>query len=94
MPHSVSPEVSISEDSILPDAPADPLIEDPASSPPHGETAVDATDRNSDTEKEFDQAKLEDLFKTDDEDDDEFPISSAPSGNVKTDQSSPPAEPV
>lgn len=91
MPHSVSPEVSMAEDIILPDAPADPLIEEPPSSPPDGLIATDGT---SDAKKEFDQVKLEDLFRTDDEDDEEFPISSAPSGNGKTEQSSPPAEPV
>lgn len=91
MPHSVSPEVSTAEDSILPDAPADPLIEEPPSSPPDGLIATDGT---SDAKKEFDQVKLEDLFRTDDEDDEEFPISSAPSGNGKPEQSSPPAEPV
>jgi len=87
MPHSLSPEAAAVEDSILPDAPADPLIEEPASSPPHGDAAMNGI---SDAKKQLDQIKLEDLFRTDDEDDEEFPMSSAPSGNEKADHSSPP----
>ena len=90
MPHSTSPEAAEVEDSILPDAPAHPLI-DPASSPSDGEAAVNGT---SDTKKQLDQIKLEDLFRTDDEDDEEFPMSSAPSGNGKAEISSPPPESV
>lgn len=44
----------------------------------------------SDAKKQLDQIKLEDLFRTDDEDDEEFPMSSAPSGNEKADHSGPP----
>ncbi|MCJ1246629.1 hypothetical protein MMC30_003838 [Trapelia coarctata] len=91
MPHSLSPEAAAIEGSTLPDAPADPLTEDPASSPSDGDAALNGT---SDAKKQMDQIKLEDLFRTDDEDDEEFPMSSAPSGNGKAGHSSPSPEPV
>lgn len=93
MPHSVSPEASAVEDRILPDAPADPLLEDPAISP-DGDSVVADTNGTSNAKAQFDQVKLEDLFMTDDEDDDEFPMSSALSGNGKAEHISPPPEPV
>lgn len=95
MPHSVSPEASpAAEDSVLPDAPPEPISEpDQDLSSSHGDTptpsngnAVDGSVKPVPKE----DIKLEDLFD-DDEEDEEFPSSSAP--DVKM-ESSPPQEPM
>ena len=90
MPHSVSPEAPLVEDSILPDAPAKPLIEDATSEHGSDDSAEVTTDAPARAQKPSATIKPEDLFMTDDEDDEEFPISSAPSGEVKVEGSSPP----
>ena len=91
MPHSVSPEAPPVEDSILPDAPANPLVEDAGSENGGDDSAEIVTDVPARPQKSNVTLKPEDLFMTDDEDDEEFPMSSAPSGEGKVDGSSPPA---
>lgn len=69
MPHSVTSEgsnASHKDDEVLPDAPP------AADSPKPGENSGD------DTEKATTGVKLEDLFDDEDDDDNEFPTSSAP----------------
>ena len=97
MPHSVSPEASPQEDSILPDAPPHALIEaendESTDDLAKGDSLVtDATKIDHKTT----EVKLEDLFNTDDEEDEEFPSSSAQSGSNlgKMDGNSPPAAPL
>ncbi len=79
------------EDSVLPDAPANGIdvnsgdgessdLDDPPVHPTDGVRNPALMD-----------VKLEDLFKDEDEDDDEFPSSVPTSGNIP---SSPPAAPV
>ena len=93
MPHSVSPEASPVEDSILPDAPAHALVEAAESGSANDDTGAGDTNANT-GEKAPDEVKLEELFFTDDEDDEEFPMSSAPTAHGKIEHSSPPAAPV
>lgn len=69
MPHSVTSEGSNAcnkDDEVLPDAPP------AAESPNPGENSGDGT------EKATNGVKLEDLFDDEDDDDNEFPASSAP----------------
>ncbi|MCJ1403379.1 hypothetical protein MMC11_006602 [Xylographa trunciseda] len=91
MPHAVSPEASPVEDSILPDAPVDPLVEDAGSENGSDESAENTTTVSAPPKKSNVTLKPEDLFMTDDEDDEEFPMSSAPSGEGKVEGISPPA---
>jgi DNA primase small subunit len=82
MPHSVSSEApSPAEDSILPDAPAEPLHEQDDSG---DDTQADATTQlnggevvDSVSRPQTDEVRLEDLFNDDDDDDEEFPTSGA-----------------
>ncbi|KAL2865860.1 DNA primase subunit PRI1 [Aspergillus lucknowensis] len=70
MPHSVASEgssTSHKDDEVLPDAPS--ATANPGISVPHGEDTP---------EKETAGVKLEDLFNDEDDDDHEFPASSAP----------------
>jgi len=88
MPHSVSPPASPSvaqEDSIIPDATlhASSDVNTPSSS--HGQNG------NGAEEALKTNIKLEELFQDGDDDDDEFPSSSAPNGKV---ESSPPRGPL
>lgn len=90
MPHSVSPE-----DSILPDAPAEPL---PAQGDSGDDMEADATIGlnggevvNSVSHARTDEVRLEDLFDDDEDDDEEFPSSGAT--DVKM-ASSPPQAPM
>ncbi|MCJ1384231.1 hypothetical protein MMC17_007347 [Xylographa soralifera] len=94
MPHSVSPEAPPVEDSILPDAPPNPLFEDASSENGSDDSAEIATDVPARPQKSNVTLKPEDLFMTDDEDDEEFPMPSAPSGEGKVDRSSPPTMPI
>ncbi|MCJ1287693.1 hypothetical protein MMC26_007045 [Xylographa opegraphella] len=87
MPHSISPEASPVEDSILPDAPANPLVEHAHSENGSDDSAADAPARPPASNVTL---KPEDLFMTDDEDDEEFPMSSAPTGEAKEVGSCPP----
>lgn len=96
MPHSVSPEATTpTEDSILPDAPAEPLPEQGDSEDDteanagvdlHGGKVVDSV-----SHARTDEVRLEDLFD-DDEDDDEFPSSGAT--DVKMASSPPQQQPM
>ena len=97
MPHSISSEASPgADDSILPDAPAEPLSprqdEDSSNQPvepiaaPNGSAAMDPVLRAPN-----DEIKLEDLFNDEDDEDEEFPSSSATDVKVA---SSPPQEPM
>lgn len=98
MPHSVSPEAtSPAEDSILPDAAPEPLLEQ---SDGEADTEPDAPIETngggvvgSVSHDRTDEIKLEDLFNDDeDEDDEEFPSSGA--ADVKMTSSPPPQEPM
>ena len=94
MPHSISPEASpAEEDSLLPDAPPEPLAEETDGH--ESENSPSRHDQNETPTRvpKSAEVKLEDLFNTDDEDD-EFPTSSAPDGTAKVEGSSPPAAPV
>ena len=93
MPHSVSPEASPVEDSILPDAPPQALVEEADTGPASHDTGFG--DMNGYAgEKASSEVKLEDLFLSDDEDDEEFPMFSAPSAHGKVEHGSPPAAPL
>jgi len=88
MPHSISPPASpnvAQEDSIIPDAPlhAPSDVNTPSSS--HGQNGDGAEEALKNN------IKLEELFQDGDDDDDEFPSSSAPVGEV---ESSPPRGPL
>ncbi|MCJ1322880.1 hypothetical protein MMC15_008230 [Xylographa vitiligo] len=91
MPHSVSPDAPPVEDSILSDAPANPLVDEASSENGSDDFAEIATNAPPRAQKSNVTLKPEDLFMTDDEDDEEFPMSSAPSGEGKVDGNSPPA---
>ena len=91
MPHSISPEASAIEESILPDFSADPLLENAISENSSDESAGIATNRSAYPLKPNVTLKPEDLFMTDDEDDEDYPMSSAPGGDRKVEGSSPPA---
>lgn len=96
MPHSVSSEApSPAEDSILPDAPAEPRLEQDDSG---DNTQDDATTQSNSGEvvdsvsrPQTDEVRLEDLFNDDEDDDEEFPSSGAT--DVKM-ASSPPQAPM
>ena len=90
MPHSVSPDALPVEDSILSDAPANPLVDEASSENGSDDFAEIATNAPPRAQKSNVTLKPEDLFMTDDEDDEEFPMSSAPSGEGKVDGNSPP----
>lgn len=97
MPHSVSPEAtSPAEDSILPDAAPEPLLEqsdgDADTEPDvpieaNGGEVVGAVSHHR-----TDEIKLEDLFNDDEDEDEEFPSSGA--ADVKMTSSPPPQEPM
>lgn len=97
MPHSVSPEAFLQEDSILPDAPTHALIE--AEDDESFDDLVKSDSPVTDVakiDKKTTEVKLEDLFNTDDEEDEEFPSSSAQNGSDlrKMEGNSPPAAPL
>jgi len=88
MPHSVSPPASPSvaqEDSIIPDAPL------PAPLDSNTPSSSDGQNGNGAEETLKINIKLEELFQNGDDDDDEFPSSSATNGKV---ESSPPRGPL
>ena len=89
MPHYVSSEVSSQEDEILPDAPAHLLVDKGENGSNEGGLL---SEDHSKRDKKAAEIKLEELFHTDDEEDEEFPTSSAPSGKVES--SSPPLAPM
>ncbi len=95
MPHSVPSEASPpAEDSMLPDAPAEPLLgPDEDLSDGHDDGAVEANESPVDGSVKpvpKDEVKLEDSFNDEDEDEDEeFPSSSATDAKMG---SSPPQE--
>lgn len=96
MPHSVSPEApSPAEDSVLPDAPAEPL---PEQDEDVIDTETDATTESigvhaadSVSHARTDEVKLEDLFNDEEDEDEEFPSSAG--ADVKM-TSSPPQQPM
>ena len=95
MPHSVSRETSPEvQDNVLPDAPPERTTEekdlDGSSDSLSGADAEESRERKP---KSVADVKLEDLFNSDDEDE-EFPTSSAPDDGGKVKGSSPPAAPV
>ncbi|KAI9877456.1 MAG: hypothetical protein M1830_003840 [Pleopsidium flavum] len=95
MPHSVSPEASPpAEDSILPDAPPEPLLgPDEDLSNGHSDATIQADGNpvyGSVKSAANTEVKLEDLFSDEDEDE-EFPSSSATDAKMG---SSPPQEPL
>lgn len=96
MPHSVSPEASsAAEDSILPDASAEPLLEQGEDvSDTEADAIIESSGREvveSASHVRTDEVKLEDLFNDDEDEDEEFPSSGAT--DVKM-ASSPPQEPM
>ncbi len=83
MPHSTSPELSLQEDSVLPDAPARPL-EDGLDNTSEEESSAGTQTINDSVTGPASKANanLEDMFDDDDEDD-EF-SSSAPQPSSET----------
>ena len=91
MPHLTSKELSNQDYSLVPNAPVDDdenEIHDKGSSD-SGDPLILPDDAVKDPAKI--EVKLEDLFNTDDEDDDEFPSSRPTGENIP---SSPPVAPV
>ncbi len=85
MPHSISPEASPQEDSILPDAPARPLedgVDDASGDESSTGTQTVADDPGEAVSKP--NTNLEDMF--DDEDDDDEFSSSAPQASSQASQ--------
>lgn len=79
MPHSVSPEDSpmpVDEDGVLPDAPTNPTTEAESSQDESKPTPEKSANDNEQSESKGD-VKLEDLFNDEDDEDEEFPSSSA-----------------
>ena len=95
MPHSVSRETSPGvQDNFLPDAPPERPIEDKYfDGISDSVSGADAEESEAKKPKPVADVKLEDLFNSDDEDD-EFPTSSALGDGGKVECSSPPAAPV
>lgn len=89
MPHSISPEASPADDDLLSDAPAKSLIGDEELECDSEEGPTITTNDETVVKKPSQTIKPEDLFFTDDEDDDEFPMSSGPSGEGEVEGSSP-----
>ena len=95
MPHSVSSETSPAvEDSLLPDArPEQPNEDRDLDDSGDSVSAKDLEESEAKKPTSTADVKLEDLFNSDDEDD-EFPTSSALDDGAKVEGSSPPAAPV
>ena len=94
MPHSISPgdsPTSSQEDIVLPDAPAQPSSDGKQDS--DSDESDGAVARAEETTKSTakTEIKLQDLFKDDDDSDEEFPGSAATDSKM---ESSPPATPV
>ena len=89
MPHSISPELSVPQDSILPDAPLHGLNEEVAdASDDDSDKSAFSANNSPENEKNPANIKIEELFGSDDEED-EFLSSSAESASKINGDTSP-----